>query len=287
MVIAIIGILASMLFPTLSKSKQKAQGIVCMNQGKQLILAMTMYTHDYRDLFPPNPDDGNTIPGHNWVSGNAGIGGNCQFNPDVLKDEKLSLLYAYLKGDISVFHCPSDRRMGRYQGKDPSLIGQIVPAARTFSMNQAVGTICPGYDAEDSSRRKHAGVPNLPVNGPWLNNMMTHRRNAPWFTYGKLSTITAPGSSGLWVFLDEDESGLNDAAFAFGMERPVWYDIPGAYHDFGCGFAFADGHSETHRWASRIDKNGQGSPIKDPLDNRDWNWMRERTSANSGNVPAP
>ena len=27
-----------------------------------------------------------------------------------------------------------------------------------------------------------------------------------------------------------------------------FYDLPGSYHDRACGFSFADGHSEIHRW---------------------------------------
>jgi prepilin-type processing-associated H-X9-DG protein len=27
-----------------------------------------------------------------------------------------------------------------------------------------------------------------------------------------------------------------------------FYDLPGCYHNLACGFSFADGHSETHRW---------------------------------------
>ena len=45
--------------------------------------------------------------------------------------------------------------MGLYQGTDPALIGQIVPAARTFSMSQAVGTIDPGYDATGPGAGEH------------------------------------------------------------------------------------------------------------------------------------
>lgn len=275
-VMAIIGILAALLMPALSKGKQRAQGIVCLNQGKQMMLAMTMYAGDQRDLLPPNPDDGNKLPGHNWVSGRAGIGGADEFNPDILKDEKLSLLAAYLKGNAAVFHCPADRRLGLYQGNDPAMIGKSVPAARTFSMNQAVGTICPGFD-ETGKRTGHAGVPALSVNGPWLDNRKTHKRNSPWFTYGKLSVITSPGPSGLWVLLDENPDELNDAAFAFGMESAAWYDVPGTYHNRGAGFAFADGHSETHGWAKRAEKYQGG--IADPADQRDWLWMQERTSA--------
>jgi prepilin-type N-terminal cleavage/methylation domain-containing protein len=286
-VIAIIAILAALLLPALSKGKQKAQGVSCLNNGKQLMLAMTMYGGDFSDYFPPNPDDANTVPGHNWVGGKAGQGGAEEFNPDILKDPERSLLAPYLKNDVSVYRCPTDRRFGLYQGTDPALIGKTVPSARTFSMNQAVGTICPGFDA-GGSKKSHAGVPTLPVNGPWLTNTKygKNRKTKTWRTYGKLSQITAPSPARLWVLMDENAVDLNDAAFGFGMERPVWYDVPGTYHVIGAGFAFADGHSETHRWNYRAEKKGWGTPITDPLDKSDWLWMRDRTSAHSsGTMP--
>ncbi len=164
-VIAIIGILASLLLPALSHAKQKAQGISCLNNFKQMMTAMTLYTGDNHEFFPPNPDDGNTIPGYNWVSGEAGIGQPQEFDPDVIKDPTRSLLINYLGGNVSMFHCPGDRRFGVYQGSDPALAGKTVPAARTYSMSQAVGTIDPGYDQAASpggGGAAHSGMPTCP-----------------------------------------------------------------------------------------------------------------------------
>ena len=98
-VIAIIGILAALLLPVLSRAKQSAQGTMCLNNGKQMMTAMHLYTSESNDLFPPNPDDGNILPGYNWCSGNAGIGGQQEFDPDVLKDPTRSLLISYLGGN--------------------------------------------------------------------------------------------------------------------------------------------------------------------------------------------
>jgi prepilin-type N-terminal cleavage/methylation domain-containing protein/prepilin-type processing-associated H-X9-DG protein len=52
-VIAIIGVLASMLLPALSKAKAKAQSTYCLNNLKQLSLAVHLYTGDWDDWLPP------------------------------------------------------------------------------------------------------------------------------------------------------------------------------------------------------------------------------------------
>src|SRR6187455_808269 len=108
-VIAIIAILAGMLLPALAKSKTKAQGIFCMNNGKQMMLAMKLYMNDYNDLFPPNPDDGNTTPGANWCPGNVAPGGAQEFNPDILDDPTRAMLVPYGANHV-MYKCPADKR---------------------------------------------------------------------------------------------------------------------------------------------------------------------------------
>jgi len=51
-VIAIIAILAGMLLPALSKAKEKSQRTFCVNNNKQIALAMMLYTGDNTDNMP-------------------------------------------------------------------------------------------------------------------------------------------------------------------------------------------------------------------------------------------
>ena len=52
-VITIIAILAGMLFPVISRAKQKTKIVRCLNNLKQLGTGIMMYVHDSGDRFPP------------------------------------------------------------------------------------------------------------------------------------------------------------------------------------------------------------------------------------------
>jgi prepilin-type processing-associated H-X9-DG protein len=270
-VIAIIAILAGMLLPALAKAKTKAQGIFCMNNGHQMMLATILYTHDYSDYYPPNPDDGNETPYANWCAGSmSSLPGATNYS--LFQDRKFCSLAPYIGKNYKMFRCPADTSTVNTGTKNE-------PRVRSFSMSQAVGT-----DPYGPSFGKQA------VSGPWLTG--SHGANNPstdFRTYGKTSSVIKPSPAGLWIFTDEDENSINDAGLAVvGYDvngRPVksdtWIDFPASYHNGACGLAFADGHSDVHRWVKYRRTSKSGLPTVPPGVSwtQDISWMSHRTTA--------
>ena len=75
------------------------------------------------------------------------------------------------------------------------------------------------------------------------------RSTSPGFWNDKISDIRNPSPGQLWVFVDEHPDSINDGWMITDVTDPSHFtDLPAHYHDGACGFCYADGHAEVHRW---------------------------------------
>ncbi len=91
-VIAIIAILASLLLPANGKAKLKAQGIHCMNNHRQLLLAWRMYADDNNEWLPYAISLTPETRPYAWVNGN---------------EITNSLLWPYSGNSAGIWLCPA------------------------------------------------------------------------------------------------------------------------------------------------------------------------------------
>lgn len=222
-VIAIIAILAGMLLPALAKAKSKAQGILCMNNNKQIMIGWHLYNGDNSDRLPaayhgsnaqnPVANDPKSPMFVGWLDWGSS---KHNTNTDYLTDKKWASLGPYVAGAKAVFKCPADVFVSSAQRK----LGWSA-RARSMSANIGIGD----GNAEG---------------GPWDAAYYIHAKKA--------SDISNPGPSETWVFVDENPDSINDAGFFNPNSKTHIVDLPASYHNGACGFSFADGHSEIHKW---------------------------------------
>jgi prepilin-type N-terminal cleavage/methylation domain-containing protein/prepilin-type processing-associated H-X9-DG protein len=274
-VIAIIAILAALLLPALTRAKQKAQGIQCMNNHRQLAIAWRMYADESADWLPyastavglgPPGTSSNPADDFAWSGAHMDADGANLANWDPSYDMMRRPLWPYNR-NAGIYKCPSDHSVVQTaSGPKPRIL--------TMSMNLFVGGFAPDPEMGD--------VPPAGTDGHW-------QAANPYTIYTKLSRINPP--SKIFVFLDMREDHINWSNFLTDMDGysptdPSLYtlqDMPGIYHNNGCGFSFADGHSETHRWrdARTMPPLGPINPLAPMVScpgNRDVAWLQEAST---------
>jgi len=263
-VIAIIAILAALLLPALAKARERAEGISCLNNTRQLTLAWQLYADDHDGFLPYNLGmNGSSFRTNiNWV--------NNVMTWDLSSDNTNTAtltgasLGSYVSGATSIYHCPSDHVLSTIQ-RAAGWNRRI----RSYSMNAMVG---------------NAGA--FSTNGVNVNN--------PNYTqFFKITQIPRPAD--IFVFLDEHPDSIDDGYFlnkdaeiTYGSYGGAeWIDLPASYHNNAAAFSFADGHAALHRWLKSNTiyppaPNAANLPIvipATPADERtDFDWILQHMS---------
>jgi prepilin-type N-terminal cleavage/methylation domain-containing protein len=262
-VVAIIAILASLLLPALSRAKAQSQTVYCLNNNRELDLAWLMYAHDNSDHLVPNQNEfgphNGQAPG-SWICGFMDWTGTDtdNTNTDLLLNPTNAVLAQYFVAQRNIYLCPSDYYVAAAQ-----VSKGWARRVRSVAMNYFMG---PGT----------AGRPD--------------KSGGDAAFYVRLSDMRKCPPARAFVFADEQGDTLNDAVIYISLLESDggWEDLPASYHNHAGCFAFADGHSEIHKWLNSgtcvpvryVDYsvaagNANSAAIRDP---RDINWMEQHLS---------
>jgi prepilin-type processing-associated H-X9-DG protein len=260
-VVVIVGFLALLILPALAKSNTGSREAVCLNNHRQLVRSCILYSQDFNDRLPNNY----TIPAteaaitsgtfDNWAN-NVMTWGASGSQDDVSNTNvtwvQKGPLSPHLHTNISVFKCPSDIYLSPRQRSSGWRA-----RTRSVSMNGFFGR---------------------------TDNLPSSATGRAWFdpSYRQfLRTSDVPNSAMTWFTIDEHPDSINDGFFIAGVNSNQWGDLPTSYHDGACGFSFADGHSETHKWLSATSRY----PVRfvypkvrvfDTSGRKDFQWYKDR-----------
>ena len=250
-VLAIIGLLAAILLPTLAGARRRAEGAACKSNLRQITLGAIMYTGDADGQLPWNLSDTyylspfNQVPG--WTKGYINYDPNNHVNTNASYVVGIGggRLGAY-NTDVRSYHCPSDRSV-------VTINGTPYPRTRSYSMNWNMGNHGTGFTTQRKSGFAMA----------WMHE------------------VSRP--SHFFYFIDEQEDSLSGGFFRIAEPSSgYWGSLPGLRHGSSANMSFLDGHVETKRWKDRrtmIPVTGIAL-VESPRQsgNQDIIWLRDRAT---------
>ena len=284
-VIAIIAILAAMLLPVLGKAREKARQSVCLGNEKQIMMSAIMDTSDHDDTWVPAlVIDGakiflGTAPATTqqiYGTGMQDFPPHAGFNPHPawgLIFQWFLMHGGYMRGDFSIFRCPSDPRGGmgaiaevfpgqlmwyyRVDGWNRSsyMANAHFATATNFAGSDPSGRIREGKMLENASALSLADGkgPLAPEGIPWLIEGRSDQFTFLGQSYGQWTEAhPAPPVADHWPGYEVVECNT--------LLREQ--DIPGSFMNM----VFMDGHGEpvkdTGAYAERRDKGNWGYGLR-------------------------
>jgi len=253
-VVAIIGILAAILFPVFARARESARRASCLSNLKQLGLGMMMYVQDYDEKYPSALNEGNehgldspNYFGFSQAQGSTGIPKWTSPANTFKTSAGSSLLYNYTWMDA------------------------IFPYTKSVQL-----FVCPSYNQKStvSQREVMAGYGyNTFISG----TKMKANGSAGWPSRDPLSLASVQRASEIVMLLDypvaysitASPSQYCSTNTSSGWLSPSssFYDLVWPHMDGGT-VAFADGHA---KWSKRgSSQTCRVSSTVDTLNQRAW-----------------
>lgn len=253
-VIAIIAVLAALLLPVLGRAKAQALRAHCLNNHRQLSLALSLYTGDFDDRLPYN---GQKNPRQRADDRIYWAGGGGHALPEAFEDESYvtdrrhATFAAYIETP-QTYQCPADRSTLRINGEP-------VRRVRNYALNAYLnGTDSIGENLNDQYR-----------------------------IVRKASESVSPSPARLMTFIDVLPENVCMPSFIVRMAGDAvdgFFHYPATSHSGGAIVSFFDGHAAFQKWTDpRTVKKPRPNQFilhqESSPGNADLAWIQARTTS--------
>jgi prepilin-type N-terminal cleavage/methylation domain-containing protein/prepilin-type processing-associated H-X9-DG protein len=266
-VIAIIAILAAMLLPALARAKAQAKQTSCINNFKQLGLALNMYTAD-NACYPGSysPDDGGTTGSYIWM---------IRIAPNVANNRLVFMCPA--APPDSAWDTNANSTLGNTVGSSPSDIpgyatGQYDPwlvtpnsrfsvAYNDWGLGQATGG--PGIGSIQGDLGLGGDINGGVAHPPLKDNKVVAPAQMIAMADGRAFSVQGDTPGSWEANLDPTDTPNSGQGGDGGQE-------PSNRHNYKTDVAFTDGHVEIVQRNDRAPGNPNPMNLIDTTENNPW-----------------
>lgn len=224
-VVAIVALLAAILFPVFQKVREDARRTACMSNLKQVGITVIQYQQDNDEYFVLTERGGKIDDDHEYYWGD--------------------MLQPYLKS-WAVLHCPNSAQTMQFKSSPPSPSAYSRQWAYDYGINDIVDSTALCTTAPDNPGCRHIGVAGQPLSGvtaPAQTILICD--NAP--ETGDTGDLNNTGATNSPADLSHSRHEIN---WQLGLRQPQFLNVNGRSqdgyprHNDGFVLVMADGHSK-------------------------------------------